>query len=131
MEYHSSGSVGHTDAENAMPSPQTIVVGAGIAGLTAAYQLKKAGHEVVVLEAASHVGGRMFTVDWEGFRVDGGAKFVTTSDRSLLAMIREVGLESQLVRSDEGPPSRSTATARCTRPTSSQSTPISPGVGSR
>ena len=85
-----------------MPSPQTTVVGAGIAGLTAAYQLKKAGHEVVVLEAASHVGGRMFTVDWEGFRVDGGAKFVTTSDRSLLAMIRELGLESQLVRSDEG-----------------------------
>jgi oxygen-dependent protoporphyrinogen oxidase len=87
-----------------MPPSQILVVGAGISGLTAAYFLKKAGQDVLVLEAAGHVGGRMFTVDWEGFRVDGGAKFVTTSDRSLLAMIRELGLEDQLVRSEEGLP---------------------------
>jgi len=85
-----------------MSTPQTIVIGAGIAGLTAAYQLHKAGHDVLVLEANSYSGGRMFTIDWEGFRVDGGAKFVTTSDRFLLEMVQEVGLADQLVKSEEG-----------------------------
>ncbi len=85
-----------------MTTPQAIVIGAGIAGLTAGYQLKKAGYDVLVLEGNSYVGGRMFTIDWEGFRVDGGAKFVTTTDRSLLDMVREVGLDDQLVKSSEG-----------------------------
>jgi len=85
-----------------MTSSQTIVIGAGIAGLTAAYQLEKAGCDVLVLEANAYAGGRMFTIDWQGFRVDGGAKFVTTSDRSLLNMVREVGLEDQLVKPKEG-----------------------------
>ncbi len=85
-----------------MSATQTLVVGAGIAGLAAAHQLKKAGHDVLVLEANSYPGGRMFTIDWEGFRVDGGAKFVTTSDHSLLDMVRELGLADQLVRSKKG-----------------------------
>ena len=85
-----------------MSATQTIVIGAGIAGLAAAYQLKKAGHDVQVLEANSYVGGRMFTIQWEGFQVDGGAKFVTTSDRSLIDMVRELGLADQLVKSKEG-----------------------------
>jgi oxygen-dependent protoporphyrinogen oxidase len=85
-----------------MSNPQTIVIGAGIAGLTAAYQLQKAGCDVLVLEANSYPGGRMFTIDWEGFRVDGGAKFVTTSDNFLLEMVRELGLADQIVKSNEG-----------------------------
>jgi oxygen-dependent protoporphyrinogen oxidase len=85
-----------------MTKPQSIVVGAGISGLAAAYQLQKAGWDVLVLDQNDYVGGRMFTIDWEGFRVDGGAKFVTTSDRSLLEMIQELCLEDQLVRSNQG-----------------------------
>ena len=79
-----------------------LVIGAGIAGLTAAYQLQKAGHEVIVLEARDSVGGRMTTVDWEGFKVDVGAKFVTSSDKTLLKVVEEVGLTDQLVREEEG-----------------------------
>ncbi len=86
-----------------MPGDESvIVVGSGIAGLTAAFKLQKAGLDVVVLESRDHVGGRMTTIDWEGFKVDIGAKFVTSSDKSLLAMVREVGLEDQLVRDEEG-----------------------------
>ncbi len=85
-----------------MPSDPIVIVGAGIAGLTAAYQLKKAGHDVLVLDSNSYVGGRMFTVEWEGFKVDGGAKFVTTTDHSLLDMVREMGLEDQIFRDEEG-----------------------------
>jgi oxygen-dependent protoporphyrinogen oxidase len=79
-----------------------LIIGAGIAGLTAAYQLQKGGHDVLVLEAREAPGGRMRTVDWEGFKVDVGAKFVTSSDTTLLKMVDEVGLTDQLVRDEEG-----------------------------
>lgn len=73
-----------------------IVIGAGISGLTAAYRLQKAGHEVVVLEAADHVGGRMITIHWKGWSIDPGAKFVTGGDKYLLEMAGELGLQEQL-----------------------------------
>jgi monoamine oxidase len=41
---------------------RVIVLGAGVAGLTAAYRLKAAGYDVHVYEAAKHTGGRNFTV---------------------------------------------------------------------
>jgi NADPH-dependent 2,4-dienoyl-CoA reductase/sulfur reductase-like enzyme len=40
---------------------QTVVIGAGLAGLSAARELRKNGHEVVVLEARDRVGGRIWT----------------------------------------------------------------------
>jgi monoamine oxidase len=41
---------------------RVVILGAGIAGLTAAYELNKAGYEVIILEAKAHAGGRSFTV---------------------------------------------------------------------
>src|SRR5262245_55675667 len=43
-----------------MPT-HVVVLGAGLAGLVAAYELKKLGHEVTVLEAQNRVGGRVLT----------------------------------------------------------------------
>jgi oxygen-dependent protoporphyrinogen oxidase len=80
----------------------TIVVGAGIAGLTAAYQLRKSGQDVLILESQGRVGGRMTTVEWEGFKVDIGAKFVTSSDKLLLDIVQEIGIADQLVKAEEG-----------------------------
>jgi protoporphyrinogen oxidase len=55
-----------------------VVIGAGPAGLTAAYQLVKAGRPVVVLEADDVVGGISRTVEREGWRFDiGGHRFFT------------------------------------------------------
>ena len=52
-------------AGNASWKPQkVIIVGAGMAGLTAAKLLKDAGHEVTILEASSRVGGRAQTFRW-------------------------------------------------------------------
>jgi oxygen-dependent protoporphyrinogen oxidase len=85
-----------------MTSSSVIVIGAGIAGLTAAYQIKKAGCDVLVLDLNDYVGGRMANVEWEGFLVDIGAKFVTSADQTLLNLVREVGLGGQMVKSNDG-----------------------------
>lgn len=44
------------------PAPRIVVLGAGIAGLAAAYELRKAGYDCVVLEAKGRAGGRVWTV---------------------------------------------------------------------
>ncbi|HET6811142.1 MAG TPA: NAD(P)/FAD-dependent oxidoreductase [Acidimicrobiales bacterium] len=67
-----------------MPSPETsppdpvVVIGAGPAGLTAAYQLGKQGRRAVVLEADDIVGGISRTPERDGWRFDiGGHRFFT------------------------------------------------------
>jgi protoporphyrinogen oxidase len=57
---------------------EVVVVGAGPAGLTAAYLLTKAGYKVTVLEGDTIVGGISRTAQYRGFRFDiGGHRFFT------------------------------------------------------
>ena len=61
--------------------PDVIAIGAGPAGLTAAYQLGKAGHPCTVLEADDVVGGISRTTQRDGWRFDiGGHRFFTKVD---------------------------------------------------
>ena len=48
-----------------------VIIGSGISGLTAAWQLQSAGREVVLLEARDRIGGRVLTLDSRG-TADGG-----------------------------------------------------------
>ena len=60
------------------PSASVIIIGAGPAGLTAAFELTKADISVTVLEADSVIGGIARTVDYKGYLFDiGGHRFYT------------------------------------------------------
>jgi protoporphyrinogen oxidase len=62
----------------APPEPPVVIIGAGPAGLTAAYHLSKSGEPAVVLEADTVVGGISRTVERDGWRFDiGGHRFFT------------------------------------------------------
>ena len=58
------------------PVERVVVVGAGIAGLTAAKALAHGGVECVVLEARDRIGGRLHTVDLAGSPVDLGGSWI-------------------------------------------------------
>ena len=61
-----------------MPSPSVVILGAGPAGLTAAYELAKAGVKSTVLEGDNTVGGLARTAVYKGYRFDiGGHRFFT------------------------------------------------------
>ena len=56
-----------------------VVVGAGLAGLTAARTIQRAGRSVIVLEAQDAVGGRVRTDEVEGFLLDRGFQVMLTA----------------------------------------------------
>jgi polyamine oxidase len=62
------------------PVERVLVVGAGIAGLTAANALTEAGVDCVVLEGRTRIGGRLHTADLDGAPVDLGGSWIHTPD---------------------------------------------------
>jgi putrescine oxidase len=70
-----------------------VVVGAGASGLTAANELIKAGHSVVVLEARDRVGGRLWTDTVDGAMLELGGQWVSPEQDALKQTIAELGLE--------------------------------------
>lgn len=76
---------------------RVLVVGAGIAGATAAAEIAAEGYEVIVLEARDRSGGRIGSVadDRWPFPVERGAAFLDTeADAELLAVLLEQGIET-------------------------------------
>ena len=69
-----------------------LVIGAGMAGLTAARALAEAGLRVLVLEAQNRVGGRILTERVGDQVIELGAEFVHGRPPELLALIEEAGL---------------------------------------
>jgi len=75
--------------------PSVAIVGAGLAGMTAAYRLHQAGLRPLVFEARDRVGGRCWSArDWAGGQVgEHGGEFVDTRHVHMRVLVEELGLE--------------------------------------
>lgn len=79
------------------------MIGAGSSGLACAYQLKKLGLSVKLLEAEDRAGGKFGTIERNGFVLEGGPQsFMATPP--ILNLISELDLDSQLLRADPKAP---------------------------
>ena len=72
------------------------IIGAGISGLAAGYQLRKAGIPALILEKESCAGGRIGSENFGDFVIDRGAYTLPESHKTTLKIIRELGLEKEL-----------------------------------
>jgi len=82
-------------------SMRVVIVGAGISGLTAAYWLKKAGVDVLVLEQGATVGGTMQTLREDGWLVETGPNSALETTPLFGEMFEGLGILDQRVYANE------------------------------
>jgi monoamine oxidase len=76
-----------------MEESDVIVIGAGLAGLTAARELGRSGHRVTVLEARDRIGGRTWTSTFAGKSVEMGGTWIHWQQPHLWSEMTRYGLE--------------------------------------
>ncbi len=74
-----------------------VIVGGGIAGLAAAYEVSRRGLSFVVLEGAPRAGGVIVSEEVDGFTIDGGPDALLIQKPEAIALCREIGLGDRLV----------------------------------
>ncbi|TFG27517.1 NAD(P)/FAD-dependent oxidoreductase [Candidatus Thorarchaeota archaeon] len=77
---------------------RTVIVGAGMAGLTAAVYLSRAGHNVLLLEKNKECGGLLNSFNREGFTFDAGARSILNAG-VIYPMLSELGIELEFLNS--------------------------------
>jgi monoamine oxidase len=87
------------DRQQAPAPPESLriaVVGAGLAGLNAAYKLQKVGLRARVFEGSDRTGGRTYTARdllGDGLTTELGGEFIDSGHEEMLALMQEFGLE--------------------------------------
>jgi protoporphyrinogen oxidase len=76
------------------PKQRVAIIGGGFAGLAAAYRLLQKGHEVAVYERSHQLGGLAMTYDLCGTRLEKYYHHLFTSDRDILDLADELGVET-------------------------------------
>ena len=72
-----------------------VIVGAGMAGLSCALDLRDAGADVVLVEASSRPGGRVRTLTFpDGRWVEAGGEWIDTSHEQVHALLARFGLQT-------------------------------------
>lgn len=98
-----AGAVGSTAGSAAQSTPQgtfnrtvdVAVIGAGFAGMVAAYRLAQAGRSVFVFDANDRVGGRSWSTTLsDGTAVDLGAGWTGSTELTILQLVKELGLST-------------------------------------
>ncbi|MFI5157533.1 MAG: flavin monoamine oxidase family protein [Sphingobacteriales bacterium] len=92
-----------------MQTTDIVIIGAGAAGLMAAYRLSASGKKVIVLEARNHTGGRIHTISHESFfkHAELGAEFIHGNLPVTLNLLKEANIKysaagGEMVKYDKG-----------------------------
>ncbi len=80
-----------------MDPVDVAIVGAGISGLAAAYELQRSGTGVRLLEASDRLGGVIRTDRIDGWVIDGGPDSMLVQKPAAVGLCRELGIADRLV----------------------------------
>ena len=83
-----------------MSETPTVIIGAGISGLSAAYYLAQKGAPSIILDPR-RPGGVIETIQTGGFTIDAGPDSFLAAKPEALTLIREIGLESDVISSND------------------------------
>jgi protoporphyrinogen oxidase len=75
---------------------KVAIIGAGIGGLTAGYELSKKGYEVTVFEKEKEIGGLLSDFEIEGENLEKVYHHIFKTDKEVIDLIEELGLQSKL-----------------------------------
>ncbi|MDK2972026.1 MAG: renalase [Candidatus Sumerlaeota bacterium] len=81
---------------------QVAIIGAGIAGIAAAWEIRRHGLEAILLDRAEQPGGQLATIRGEGWSADVGAPFFDLAAPSLRLLLAQTGLTPSAVRLHDG-----------------------------
>jgi len=84
--------------------PDTLIIGAGISGLTAAHHLAHAGKDVLVLESQDRAGGKIVTDRVDGYLLEAGPNSLRVENQATLDLIDQIGLMDRIL--DANPTSK-------------------------
>ena len=79
-------------------SHEVIIVGAGMAGLTAAAYLSRAGHDVLLIEKNENCGGLLNSIQKDGFVFDTGPRSIENSG-AVRPLLNDLGISLELLKS--------------------------------
>ncbi|TWF37106.1 oxygen-dependent protoporphyrinogen oxidase [Chitinophaga polysaccharea] len=80
-----------------MNEQPVLIIGAGLSGLSIAYELQRQQVPYLVLEASDHAGGVMKSLHTDGFELDAGANTIAASPE-ILAFFKELELEGEILQ---------------------------------
>lgn len=77
-----------------------LVLGGGISGLAVAYQLQQQNQEFLLVERDAEVGGKIQSVQTEGFTIEKGPNTVLINNKEIKALLDDLELTAQIVKPD-------------------------------
>lgn len=78
------------------PTPQVVIIGAGLTGLTIAFYLKKKGIKFLLIEQSGETGGVMQTDSTQGFVYEKGPSSGMLSHAAVTRLFEELGIEEKI-----------------------------------
>jgi protoporphyrinogen/coproporphyrinogen III oxidase len=79
-----------------------VVIGGGISGLAAAWELQQQGLEYVLLENSERLGGKLYTERVDGFVIEGGADSYVAFKPAAFQLCREIGIAEDVIGTNDG-----------------------------